>query len=109
MSDAIPIKFNLNGRDIQIEVQPQTILTDLLRDTYALTGTKIGCDQATCGACTVLVDDEPTNLQVLRPADAIETAECWMAALAACVTPTILALTRQAVPTMLRRSRRARV
>jgi transketolase len=44
------------------------------------------------------------NLQVLRPADAIETAECWMAALSACETPTILALTRQAVPTMLRSS-----
>ncbi len=42
------------------------------------------------------------NLQVLRPADAIETAECWMVALAACKTPTILALTRQAVPTILR-------
>jgi transketolase len=42
------------------------------------------------------------NLQVLRPGDAIETAECWMAALAACETPTILVLTRQAVPTMLR-------
>jgi carbon-monoxide dehydrogenase small subunit len=60
MSDAIPIRFNLNGREIQIDVQPQTILADLIRDTYALTGTKIGCDQATCGACTVLVDDEPT-------------------------------------------------
>jgi len=44
------------------------------------------------------------NLQVLRPADAIETAECWAAALAACETPTILVLTRQAVPTMLRKS-----
>ena len=44
------------------------------------------------------------NLQVLRPADAIETAECWMAALAACETPTILVLSRQAVPTMLRRT-----
>ena len=44
------------------------------------------------------------NLSVLRPADAIETAECWMAALAACQSPTILALTRQAVPTMLRGS-----
>ncbi len=42
------------------------------------------------------------NLQVLRPADAIETAECWTVALSACKTPTILALTRQAVPTMLR-------
>jgi transketolase len=42
------------------------------------------------------------NIQVLRPADAIETAECWMAALGACDRPSILALTRQPVPTMLR-------
>ncbi len=42
------------------------------------------------------------NVQVLRPADAIETAECWMLALSACKAPTVLALTRQAVPTMLR-------
>ncbi len=43
------------------------------------------------------------NLQVLRPADAIETAEAWMAALAKCDGPTVLALTRQAVPTQLRK------
>jgi len=42
------------------------------------------------------------NLQVLRPADAVETAECWELALGATDRPTILALTRQAVPTMLR-------
>jgi transketolase len=42
------------------------------------------------------------NIQVLRPADAIETAECWMAALGACETPSILALTRQPVATILR-------
>lgn len=44
------------------------------------------------------------NLQVLRPADAIETAEAWMAALAKCDGPTVLALTRQAVPTQLRKT-----
>jgi transketolase len=42
------------------------------------------------------------NLMVLRPADAIETAECWEIALQATETPSILVLTRQAVPTMLR-------
>ena len=42
------------------------------------------------------------NLHVLRPADAIETAECWEIALKSTATPTVLALTRQAVPTMLR-------
>jgi aerobic carbon-monoxide dehydrogenase small subunit len=59
MSDAISISFNLNGSDIRTDVQPQTILADLIRDECALTGTKIGCDQATCGACTVLVDGVP--------------------------------------------------
>jgi transketolase len=44
------------------------------------------------------------NLQVIRPADAIETAEAWMAALAKCDGPTVLALTRQAVPTQLRKT-----
>jgi transketolase len=42
------------------------------------------------------------NLQVLRPADAIETAECWEIALGSTQTPSILALSRQAMPTMLR-------
>lgn len=44
------------------------------------------------------------NLQVLRPGDAIETAEAWMAALAKCDGPTVLVLTRQAVPTQLRKA-----
>jgi transketolase len=42
------------------------------------------------------------NVQVLRPADAMETAECWQIALASLKTPSVLALTRDAVPTVLR-------
>jgi aerobic carbon-monoxide dehydrogenase small subunit len=60
MSETIRIGFNLNGSDVVTDVSPQMILADLIRDKCGLTGTKIGCDQATCGACTVLVDDAPT-------------------------------------------------
>jgi carbon-monoxide dehydrogenase small subunit len=60
MGDAIAIRFELNGRDCAASVPPNRMLVDLLRDELALTGTKIGCDQAVCGACTVLVDGIPT-------------------------------------------------
>ena len=57
---SIAIALTLNGRALRASVAPQTMLADLLRDRWGLTGTKIGCDQATCGACTVLVDGAPT-------------------------------------------------
>ena len=58
-SEAIDIALNLNGRAVTARVAPETMLADFLRDERGLTGTKIGCDQATCGACTVLVDGAP--------------------------------------------------
>ena len=57
--DSIAIALTLNGRALQTSVAPQMLLADLLREQCGLTGTKIGCDQATCGACTVLVDSAP--------------------------------------------------
>lgn len=57
--ESIAIALTLNGRALTASVAPQMLLTDLLRDQCGLTGTKIGCDQATCGACTVLVDGAP--------------------------------------------------
>ena len=59
MTEPIAIALTLNGRALRTSVAPQTMLADLLRDQCGLTGTKIGCDQATCGACTVLVDGAP--------------------------------------------------
>jgi isoquinoline 1-oxidoreductase subunit alpha len=47
------IKLNLNGRDTIVDVQPDTPLLWVLRDTLGLTGTKFGCGMALCGACTV--------------------------------------------------------
>jgi len=49
----------VNGRRREDAVTDQTLLVDYLRETTGLTGTKQGCDGGECGACTVLIDDEP--------------------------------------------------
>ena len=53
------IKFVFNGREIEVETHPGRRLIDLLRADLGLTGTKEGCGEGECGACTVLVDGKP--------------------------------------------------
>ena len=53
------MNLTVNGRAITIEPLPGEMLADLLRNRLGLTGTKIGCNEAECGACTVLVDGVP--------------------------------------------------
>ena len=53
------ITLNVNGQDRRVDVAPNQTLAYVLRYTLGLTGTKIGCDRAECGACTVLIDDVP--------------------------------------------------
>jgi aerobic-type carbon monoxide dehydrogenase small subunit (CoxS/CutS family) len=53
------LTLNVNGQDRRVDVMPQETLAMTLRYKLGLTGTKIGCDRAECGACTVLVDDVP--------------------------------------------------
>ncbi len=50
------ISISVNGRNLQVEDDPQTPLLWVLRDSLDLTGTKYGCGIAQCGACTVLLD-----------------------------------------------------
>jgi xanthine dehydrogenase YagT iron-sulfur-binding subunit len=55
------VRMRINGNDVCVEVEPRLSLLDLLRDQLGLTGTKKGCNQGACGACTVLVDGKRIN------------------------------------------------
>src|SRR5437016_5652085 len=50
------VGFAVNGRLVDVEVEPRTSLADCLRDELKLTGTHLGCEHGVCGACTVIVD-----------------------------------------------------
>lgn len=52
------MKFNVNGREYRVEADPSMRLLDLIRDVLCLTGTKEGCSEGECGACTVILDGE---------------------------------------------------
>jgi aerobic carbon-monoxide dehydrogenase small subunit len=51
----------INGKQVQSAVEPRTSLADLLREELRLTATHLGCEQGVCGACTVLIDDQPAR------------------------------------------------
>ena len=52
----MPVKFEVNGKPVEVEVEPRLTLADCLRHHLRLTGTHVGCEHGVCGSCTVLVD-----------------------------------------------------
>ena len=52
----MPVRFQVNGKPVEVEVEPRLTLADCLRHHLRLTGTHVGCEHGVCGACTVLVD-----------------------------------------------------
>jgi aerobic-type carbon monoxide dehydrogenase small subunit (CoxS/CutS family) len=55
------IALNVNGKKLTVDVDPQTSLLSVLRNDLDLTGTKYGCGESQCGACTVLIDGQQTR------------------------------------------------
>jgi carbon-monoxide dehydrogenase small subunit len=78
------ITITVNGAQHTADVEPRTLLVHLIRETLNLTGTHIGCDTTTCGACTILIDGKSvkscTILAVQANGKSISTVEGLLAA-----------------------------
>ncbi len=76
---AVPVALTVNGLQHRLHVDPRTSLLDALREHLQLTGTKKGCNQGACGACTVLVDGRRINscltLAVMQQGTRVTTIE----------------------------------
>ena len=57
----VHVKVKVNGRDHEAEIEPRLLLVHFIREVLMLTGTHIGCDTTSCGACTVLLDGKPVK------------------------------------------------
>ncbi len=55
------IKFKINGKDVQLDLPAEKRLVDVIREDLGFTGTKIGCGEGECGACTVILDGVTVN------------------------------------------------
>jgi carbon-monoxide dehydrogenase small subunit len=64
------IDLTVNGAQRSAEAEPRTLLVDFIRTRLALTGTHVGCDTSSCGACTVLLDGRPVKSCTLLAAQA---------------------------------------
>ena len=65
------MKVRINGVPHEEAVEPRTLLSDFIRD-LGITGTKVGCEQGVCGACTVQLDGEPVRSCLLLAVEGLE-------------------------------------
>jgi carbon-monoxide dehydrogenase small subunit len=65
MPDTIPISVTVNGVPYARSVEPRLLLSDFLRHELGLTGTHVGCEHGSCGACTILLDGEAVRSCIL--------------------------------------------
>jgi xanthine dehydrogenase YagT iron-sulfur-binding subunit len=76
---AVPITLNINGKPVNVSVEPAVTLSDALRDYLDMTGSKRVCDRGTCGACTVIMNGKSVYSCTVLAVDAqgknIETIE----------------------------------
>ncbi len=61
MADKSTVAFRLNGRDVSLETRPFRRLLDVIREDFELTGSKEGCGEGECGACSVFLNGELVN------------------------------------------------
>lgn len=77
--EPVRVRFTINDGLLSLELDPRVTLATALREHLGLTGTKIGCDQGQCGACTVLVNGRRINscltLAVMHDGDHVTTIE----------------------------------
>src|SRR5687768_16790090 len=59
ISDRVPVRMRVNGAVYERIVEPRRLLSDFVRQDLGLTGTHVGCEHGVCGACTVVVNEEP--------------------------------------------------
>ena len=65
MNERREITLNINDQPYTVTVEPRRTLVDVIRDDCGQTGTHIGCEHGVCGACTVLLDDEPVRACIM--------------------------------------------
>jgi aerobic carbon-monoxide dehydrogenase small subunit len=70
MGGSVRVGTTVNGQRHEDEVEPRLLLVQYLREVVGLTGTKVGCDTSSCGACTVLVDGESVKSCTMLAAQA---------------------------------------
>lgn len=79
-----PLALKVNGNAVSVQVEPRTLLVQLLRETLRLTGTHVGCDTGQCGACTVHVDGRAVKSCTLL---AVQAAGCEITTIEGVATP----------------------